>query len=112
MLNRLVPPEKLREVPWPLVLGCSVNGTAKIRGATTTGSGTIKYKITKHEVNDLQLRITDERVWVKKDVETGLDIIDPNIRNVVQNAFPSQVEYDGLQHLRVPAKQNNIFQSS
>ncbi len=61
---------------------------------TTTGSGTMQYNFTKPNVNNIQLRTNDECVWVMKDVEAGQNVIDPNIRNAVQSAFRSHIEYN------------------
>ncbi len=92
--NRLVTGNRLRNITFPLVLGSEVTGAVKVRGGYASGAGTIKYKIDHHERFDRHLHLSGKRVYLMKEVEQGINALDPNIRSTMWNMFSQQIEYD------------------
>ncbi len=92
--NRLITGPRLRRATFPLVLGCEVASAVSVRGGLSGGAGTIKYKINKSDRNTAHLHISGERVWIFKNVEQGINILDTNIRSNVRAMFDQEVEYD------------------
>ncbi len=92
--NRLISSFRLQTATFPLVLTSTVAGQAEVRGGAVRGSGEIKYKITVSEVCDAHYYASGERVWIYKNVEPGISVLDANIRNSVRAMFDQEVEYD------------------
>ncbi len=65
-----------------------------MRGACTSGSSEIKYKIEPYQRKDSHLVITEERVGVFKETTSGIQALDANIKSAVISLFDWDVEYD------------------